>query len=125
MARFRLKYVNSFANPDRHNATVRHYFRRPGVKAVPLPGLPGSEEFMAGYADGARRDVRRRQAGDRLNRTLPGTVDALVVSFYKTNNRWLNVFKEETRRKWRPHIERFRVRHGSKRVRLLRREYIV
>jgi integrase len=125
LARFRLKYVNSFANPDRHNATVRHYFRRPGMKAVPLPGLPGSEEFMAAYqmALAGMSDAAKPEIG--ASRTLPGTVDALVVSFYQANNKWLNVFKEETRRNWRPHIERFRERHGAKRVRLIRREYIL
>ena len=29
---------------------MRYYFRRRGTKAIPLPGLPGSEEFMAAYA---------------------------------------------------------------------------
>ena len=32
MARIRLKYVNSFANPDRKNGAVRHYFRKRGLK---------------------------------------------------------------------------------------------
>jgi hypothetical protein len=33
---------------DRHGH-VRHYFRRPGGKRLALPGLPGSNEFMAAY----------------------------------------------------------------------------
>jgi len=49
MAQIKLKYVNSFRNLDRKNQRVRHYFRRRGVKAIPLPGLPGSEDFMATY----------------------------------------------------------------------------
>ncbi len=49
MARIKLKYVNGFANRDRKGNRVRHYFRRRGQKAVPLPGLPGSDEFMAAY----------------------------------------------------------------------------
>ena len=49
MARIRLQYVNGFANRDRNNARVRYYFRRPGKKAIPLPGLPGSDEFMRAY----------------------------------------------------------------------------
>jgi hypothetical protein len=43
---FRLKYVHAFK--DRHGKP-RHYFRRPGQKRVPLPGLPGSAEFIAAY----------------------------------------------------------------------------
>ena len=43
MTRLVLHYVHEFK--DRHGK-VRRYFRRPGFKRVPLPGLPGSEEFM-------------------------------------------------------------------------------
>jgi hypothetical protein len=50
MARIRLKYINGFANRDRKDQRVRYYFRRRGNKAIPLPGLPGSEEFMAAYS---------------------------------------------------------------------------
>ena len=50
MALIKLKYVNAFANRDRKNPRLRYYFRRRGSKAIPLPGLPGSEEFMAAYA---------------------------------------------------------------------------
>ena len=49
MARIKLKYVNAFANRRRKNERVRYYFRRRGFKAIPLPGLPGSEEFMTAY----------------------------------------------------------------------------
>ena len=50
MARINLKYVNSFSNTARRNAAVRYYFRMRGMKAIPLPGIPGSEEFMTAYA---------------------------------------------------------------------------
>jgi integrase len=46
MTRIKLKYVNEYR--DRHGK-LRRYFRRPGARAVPLPGLPGSIEFMAAY----------------------------------------------------------------------------
>jgi integrase len=46
MTKLRLKYVNEYR--DRHGK-VRRYFRRPGCRAVALPGLPGSVEFMAAY----------------------------------------------------------------------------
>src|SRR6516162_6613033 len=47
MARIRLRFVNSFVNKNRKDGRARYYFRRPGLKAVSLPGIPGSEEFMA------------------------------------------------------------------------------
>jgi hypothetical protein len=50
MARIKLKYVNGFSNRDRKSQRVRYYFRRRGIKAIPLPGVPGSEEFMAAYS---------------------------------------------------------------------------
>ena len=50
MTRIKLKYVNAFANRGRKDKRARYYFRRRGSKAMPLPGLPGSEEFMAAYA---------------------------------------------------------------------------
>src|SRR5262245_64683689 len=46
MTRLKLKYINEYC--DRH-AKVRRYFRRPGSRSIPLPGLPGSIEFMAAY----------------------------------------------------------------------------
>jgi integrase len=120
MANIRLKFVNNFR--DRHGIE-RHYFRAPGVKAVALPGLPGSEAFMAAYAQALAGlpDVEKTEIGGK--RALPGTVDALCVSYYRSAN-WLNL-AEGTRYLRRPVIERFRNRHGSKRVALLRYEHIV
>jgi hypothetical protein len=46
MTRIRLPYVNEYH--DRHGK-LRRYFRRPGSRAIPLPGLPGSIEFMTAY----------------------------------------------------------------------------
>jgi integrase len=46
MTRLKLRYVNEYR--DRHGR-IRRYFRRPGQRAIPLPGLPGSIEFMAAY----------------------------------------------------------------------------
>jgi integrase len=46
MTRIKLRYVNEFVDQD---GKVRRYFRRPGRCAIPLPGLPGSIEFMAAY----------------------------------------------------------------------------
>jgi enterobacteria phage integrase len=46
MTRIKLRFINEYV--DRHGK-VRRYFRRPGCRAVPLPGLPGSIEFIAAY----------------------------------------------------------------------------
>jgi hypothetical protein len=46
MTRLRLEFVHEYR--DRHGK-LRRYFRRKGAKRIPLPGLPGSEEFMTAY----------------------------------------------------------------------------
>ena len=46
MTRIKLRHVNEYR--DRHGK-VRRYFRRKGGRSIPLPGLPGSIEFMAAY----------------------------------------------------------------------------
>jgi integrase len=121
LARIRLKYVNSYF--DRHGVE-RHYFRKRGMKeGIRLNGIPGSEEFMAVYAQALAGlpDAEKTEIGAK--RTLPGSVDALAISYYRSEN-WLNL-AEGTRRYRRPIIERWRNRHGAKRVALLRREHIM
>jgi integrase len=120
LARIRLKFVNSYF--DRHGV-LRHYFRRRGMKTgIRLHGLPGSEQFMAAYAQALAGlpDVDKPEIGAK--RTLPGTINALVVSYYRSVG-W-TALEEGTRNLRRPVIERFRERHGSKRVALLRHEHV-
>jgi len=56
------------------------------------------------------------------NRTLPGTINALIVDYYRSAE-WLNL-SDDTRKTRRRIIERFRTQHGDKRVALLRREHV-
>ena len=88
MARIKLKYVNAFANRDRKNPRMRSYFRRRGSKAIPLPGLPGSDEFMAAYA-AALAGLPEHSVEIGASRTLPGTINALVVNYYSSSE-WQN-----------------------------------
>jgi hypothetical protein len=77
MTRIRLQFVHEFC--DRHGK-VRRYVRRPGCKAIPLPGLPGSVEFMGVYqAALTGLVVPQKQIG--AARTVAGTVQALVSSY--------------------------------------------
>jgi hypothetical protein len=43
MTRLRLEYVHEYRDC---RGKLRRYFRRPGFKQIPLPGPPGSAEFM-------------------------------------------------------------------------------
>ena len=121
MATIRLRYVNSFANRDRKNPRVRYYFRRRGEKAILLPGQPGSEEFMAAYAVALAAMPDQPEIG--ASRTLPGSINALVVDYYRSAE-WQHGLAELTRKNRRRIIERFRDKHGDKRVALLRREHV-
>jgi hypothetical protein len=121
MARIKLKYVNGYANRDRKSRRVRYYFRRRGSKAIPLPGLPGSEEFMAAYAAALAGLPEHLEIG--ASRTLPGTINALAVNYYRSDD-WQKL-AADTQKNRRRVIERFRAQHGDKRVALLQREHIL
>src|SRR6516165_919276 len=95
MTRIRLRYVNSFANRSRRSARLRYYFRRRGHKAIPLPGLPGSEEFMAAYSMALAALPESIQVG--ASRTSPGTINALAVDYYRSQQ-WKDL-AADTRRK--------------------------
>jgi integrase len=121
MARLRLKHVNAFANRNRKNNRLRYYFRRRGQKAISLPGLPGSDEFMAAYA-AALEGTEAAVVEIGASRTQPGTIDALCVSYYRSDA-WTNLTEDTRESRYRV-IERFRAANGSKRVALLRHEHI-
>src|SRR5216683_3911665 len=107
MARIKLKYVNGFTNKNRRDGKVRYFFRRRGCKAIPLPGLPGSEEFMAAYAAALASIPDQPAVEIGANRTLPGTINALVIAYYRSD-KWQKGLAEETRKTRRRIIERFR-----------------
>jgi|SRR5262245_2151161 len=70
-----MKFVKAYV--DRHGK-ARHYFRQPGRKSIALPGLPGSDEFMAAYgqalADTPRVEIAARQ-------TRAGSINAMVIGY--------------------------------------------
>jgi integrase len=115
MAKIRLKHVNAILGRD---GKVRYYLRRRGFKNVPLPGLPGSAEFMEAYASA--------QVGERITvgagRAKPGSVGA-VVGAYLGSIEFGNL-SAETRRTRRNILERFRDEHGDKPLALLQRKHI-
>lgn len=121
MATLRLRHVNSFRNKQRKDTRPRFYFRRRGGKAIPLPGLPGSEEFMQAYGL-ALASVPESSKEIGAGRTLPGTIGALVVAYYKSES-WLGL-ANDTQKCRRAIVERFREQHGDKRVAMLQPGHI-
>jgi integrase len=91
------------------------------MAAIPLPGAPGSEQFMSAYS-AALASTSNAALEIGADRTAPGTINALVVNYYKSAA-WLDDLAEETRKNRRAVIDRFREKHGDKRVALLRPEH--
>ena len=71
----RLKYVHAFRD---RMGRMRYYFRLHGRRTV-LPGLPGSNEFMAVYA--AQLEGTSKQVDPR-SKAVPGTFSALAIRYY-------------------------------------------
>jgi integrase len=115
MTRLTIPYIHRFRD---RRGVVRHYFRRHGQR-VPLPGAPGSAEFMAAYEQDLA-GVTPAEPGK--SREVPGSFSALVAEYYRSAA--FRGLAEETKRTYRNIIERFRATHGTKPVALLEARHI-
>jgi enterobacteria phage integrase len=73
---FKFRYLDCFI--DRHGKP-RYYFRRGRGARVPLPGSPGSAEFMSAYHS-ALGNIEASPA--RKHRGPPGTFDRLIEDYF-------------------------------------------
>jgi integrase len=111
-----LKYIDPVHKP---NGTTYFYFRRRG-KRTPLPGAYNSPEFLQAYW--ALRSDKAAKAEIGAGRTLPATVNAAIVAFYKHHTFAKNrPISQQTDRNI---LEAFRKRHGDKRIALLQQHHI-
>jgi hypothetical protein len=111
-------YVHGFI--DRYGKP-RFSFRRRSYKSLPLPGLPWSPTFMAAYETAMQGDLAVRiEIGS--SRTIPGTVNAAIISYF--NSGAFQALAAETQRTRKGILERFRAEHGDKRLALLQRSHI-
>jgi hypothetical protein len=117
------KHVNGFQNKRRPDKAVRYYFRMRGRKPIRLPGPLYSEAFNTAYAMALAGlpEHEPRQLGEK--RTAPGTINALVVSYYRSTD-WI-ALAEDTKDARRRIIEKFRLMHGGKHVHLLAEAHLV
>src|SRR5215831_14396427 len=76
MVKIRLRYV--VEDTDRHG-NLRLYFRRAGQLKVRLPGLPGSEEFMAAYKEALSAAGSSHRQSRRMAR---GSFGYLCLTYY-------------------------------------------
>lgn len=108
--RVTLRYVHEYR--DRHGK-IRRYVRLPGRKKTPLPGEPGSLEFIAAYQTAIA--MPRTPVG--IDRNSPGSV-ASWVSLYLAAATFA-ALAPDTRRTRKNLLERFRAKHGEKPAALL------
>ena len=117
MASIRLKFVKAYV--DRHGK-VRHYFRKPGCKPVALPGLPGSDEFMAAYgqalADTPRVEIAARQ-------TRAGSINAMIIGYLGTAA--FHNLAPTSQQTYRRIFEGMRRNYGDMSVATLARKHVI
>jgi integrase len=116
MARIRLRFVQAYVV----NGRSYYYFRKPGCARVKLPGVPGSEPFMAAYQAAFVAAAPPSDIGTKRN--IPGTVAALVAA-YAASDTFRNLAEETRRTRWAI-LRRFGDEHGEKRVGMLKREHV-
>jgi hypothetical protein len=105
MAVVRIPYVNTYK--DRYG-TVRRYFRKRGCKPTPLPGIPGSAEFMSAY------QAALGEPAPKIARQGPGTVGALICDYLQCPA--FSNLKPASQRAYRIVLDRFTARHGHRMV---------
>jgi integrase len=104
VTKIRLPYVNEYI--DRHG-TLRRYVRRKGHPRTKLPGIPGSEEFMAAY-QAAMADIAQPAQAD----SDPGTLKSLWDDFQRTAE-FANL-KSSSKRAYRIALEPILKMHGHR-----------
>ena len=119
MTRFRLKYTHEFL--DRYGKP-RRYARPPGAKqATPLPGVPGSSEFMSAYYAALAAAATPAEIGRA--RTALGSVSAAIVGYYRDVT--FLALSPGTRKMRRAILEQFRTGYGDRQIAGLQRVHIV
>jgi len=111
----RLKYVHAFRD---RMGRIRYYFRRHG-KRTALPGLPGSDEFMAAYAAQLRETPKQAEL---RSKAAPGTFAALAIRYYGSPQ--YQSLSTTSRSNYRRVIDGFLEEHGHRQVHQMTREHV-
>jgi integrase len=101
-----LPYIKSYRDST---GAMRRYFRKRGCKAVPLPGVPGSADFMRAY-----ESALGEPAPAHGPRQGPGSVGALICD-YLQSPAFVNL-KPGSQRVYRIVLDRFGTAHGHRMV---------
>ena len=117
MTRPKLPHLHSYR--DRHGK-MRHYVRRPGAKQIAIAGAYLSPEFMTAYQAAMAGGVERPLIG--VDRTRPGSVTAAIAGYYTSLA--FRSLAPSSQHKRRLILERFREKHGNKRIDTLPQQFI-
>ena len=112
MTKLHLKYVQSFGG--------YHYFRRRGMARIPLPGIPGSREFMDAYQTAL---AAAPVAIGASTRSKPGSVSAALAEYYQSHD--FGRLTGETPAARRGMLEKFRDRYGDRPLASLPKDFII
>jgi integrase len=101
---------------------LRAQFRRPGypMHGVNLPLPIWSEAFMAVYTKAVSGERQNSEIGK--GKSTPGSFSDLIAKYYQSPE--FNNLAQITQRTYRNDMERFRVKHGDKRVAGLTTDHI-
>jgi integrase len=116
LVKVRLQFVHEYQ--DRHGH-VRRYFRQRGKPLIPLPGSPGSPEFMTAY-NAACAAMTVREIGSA--KSAPGAVSAAIAAYYRDSR--FTVLAAGTQKMRRRILENFRAEHGDKRLAGLQKQHV-
>jgi len=108
-------------NLDRENGKRRVRFRK-GAFSIYLPGIPWTPAFMEAYGRALEGIAVEKPNEVGSSRTVPGSFDALCVSYYRSPE--FLALKTSTQTVRRRVIESFRNEHGKKPVNRLGRAHI-
>src|SRR5262245_2899840 len=111
----RLRYIQAWVDDDGRS---HHYFRRTGFKRVPLPGLVGSEEFLAAYQ--AALGSAPEPVG--AARSKPGSVNAAIASYLVSSP--FKALAPDTQQVRRAVLDAFKREHGDKLIRHMPRKFV-
>jgi integrase/recombinase XerD len=127
MAEIKLEFVNSYYDV---RGKLRHTFRRKGHKRVTIKGKAGSPEFMATYHALLEKTGGALAAEIGAGRTRAGTVDAIMVAYFK-NDAFTKELSKASQDARRPILDRFREhktpsgrRYGENQVATLREKSV-
>lgn len=115
MVKVRFRFV--IEDVDRHG-NIRLYFRRRGEPKIRLPGMPGSDEFLAAYSEALNKSTK----STAKNRLIAGSFGYLCKAYYASS-----AFKalDISTRNWRRRaLDEIAAVHGDKPVAKMQAKHV-